>query len=420
MIKLPKLLFLAGLSLIVSLLLIFPGLSQQSIELSMLLRAGEAEQWQPLVREFQQQYPQIRVKIVETPNDTDRVEDLYTASFLLGNSPYDLIYMDIIWTPKFAAAGWLLDLSPYLSQEDLAPFLAGDIAGGKYEEKLYRMPFRSDAGMLYYRSDLLNQIGVTPPKTFSELVVISQQLKEKGLVDWGYAWQGKQYEGLSAMFVEILRGYGGFWIDPKTLEIGLNRPEAIAAVQFLQDSIKSGISPPGVTTYAEEETRLLFENGKTAFLRNWPYVFSLAAESSIRGKYAIVPMVSSEGGSSGACQGGWGIGIAKTSKHPEAAWKAIEFFSSEAIQKQYVLDNGYVPSRISLFNDPDIVSKYPHYPQLLEVVQNSALRPPIAQYAQASDILQRYLSAALTDKMNPQRAMQAAAAETRRLLEDDR
>lgn len=69
-----------------------------------------------------------------------------------------------------------------------------------------------------------------------------------------------------------------------------------------------------------------------------------------------------------------------------------------------------------MFTDPAIVAKYPHYPQLQQVVDNAVLRPPIAQYPQASDILQRYLSAALSGRMSPERAMQAAASETRRLL----
>jgi multiple sugar transport system substrate-binding protein len=75
-----------------------------------------------------------------------------------------------------------------------------------------------------------------------------------------------------------------------------------------------------------------------------------------------------------------------------------------------------VPSRKTLFTDPEIVAKYPHYPKLLEVSQNAVLRPPIAQYAQVSDILQRYLSAALTNRLSSEKAMQAAASETRRLL----
>lgn len=417
--RIPKLfhlfLILLASSLIVK-FVILPAFSEQPVTVTVLINALEAAQWPPLVKEFQQQHPNIRLQVIEGPNATDQVEDLYTSSFLLGNSPYDLVYMDIIWTPKFAAAGWLLDLSDRLSREELDQFLQGDVRGGIYENKLYRVPFRSDAGMLYYRQDLLEQAGYDPPETFQELIEISQDLQQQGLADWGYVWQGRQYEGLAAMFVEILRGSGAFWINPETLEVGLDRPEAIEAANFLVSTITKGISPPGVTTYGEDETRLLFQNGRAVFLRNWPYVFALASNSPVAGKFNIKPMVHAPGESSGACQGGWGLGIASTSQHPEEAWQVIKFISSEETQRQFILATGYVPSRKSLFNDPEIVTKYSHYPQLLEVVENSALRPPIAQYAQASDILQRYFSAALTQRMSPEQAMKAAAEETRRLL----
>ena len=161
---------------------------------------------------------------------------------------------------------------------------------------------------------------------------------------------------------------------------------------------------------------MLFQNEKAAFLRNWPYVYSLAADSAIAGKYSIKPMVHAAGKTSGATLGGWGLGISTTSKHPDAAWEVLEFLSSESSQREFILETGFVPSRLALFNDPEIVAKYNYYPQLLEVVQSSALRPPIPQYAQASDILQRYLSAAITGKMTPKQAMQTAANETRNLL----
>jgi multiple sugar transport system substrate-binding protein len=404
--------------LIIITLLILPVLTQQRVTVTVLIQALEAAQWQPLVQEFNQTHPDIKLQIIEAPNNTNQVEDLYTSSFLLGKSPYDLVYMDIVWVPKFAAAGWLLPLSDQINQTELEPFLKGDVDGGTYENELYRMPFRSDGGMLYYRKDLLTKAGYQPPETFTELIKISQDLQQQNLADWGYVWQGKQYEGLSAMFVEILQGFGAFWVNPDTLEVGLDSPEAIQAVEFLRDTIKQKISPPGVTTYSEEETRRLFQDGEVAFLRNWPYVFALASEpdSPIQGKFAIKPMVHAPQKNSGACQGGWGLGIAKSSNHPEAAWEVIKFFSSEEIQRKFVLETGYVPSRKSLFKDTEIVKQYPHYPQLLEVVESSALRPPLAQYAQASDILQRYLSAAFTNRMSSEKAMNAAAAETRRLL----
>ena len=390
--------------------------SQQPTTVKVLIQALEAAQLEPIVEDFNQENPDIRLEIVEAPNDTNQVEDLYTSAFLLGDSPYDLVYMDIVWTPKFAAAGWLKDLSDRVSQEELDQFLDGDVNGGRYEDGLYRMPFRSDAGMLYYRTDWLQEAGYEPPETFTELMEISQGLQDEGYTPWGYAWQGKQYEGLSAMFVEILAGFDAFWVDPDTLEVGLDQPNAIEAVKFLRDTINEGVSPPGVTTYSEEPTRRLFQNGETAFLRNWPYVYGLASESDIAGNFAIKPMPHAPNGRSGACQGGWVLGIAESTDHPDAAWRVVEYFSRAETQKKYALKTGYVPSRRKLFQDPELVEKYSYLPELLNVIENAVLRPPIAQYSQASDILQRYLSAAISKTMSAEEAMNAAARETRLLL----
>ena len=397
-----------------------PALTQEAVTLNLLMNAGEVPYWKDLIiKDFEKENPGIRIQIIEAPNATDLTENLYTSAFILGDSPYDLVYMDVIWTAKFAAAGWLLDLSDRVTDKDLKVFLDKDVEAGRYKRKLYRIPLRSDVGMLYYRKDLLQQAGVKPPETFEELVKVSQELQKKKAATWGYVWQGAQYEGLPAMFVEILKGFGGFWINPDTNEVGLDKPEAIKAVEFLRNAIAQGISPPGVTTYREEDTRRLFVSGQTAFLRNWPYVWSSANEdaSKIKGKVGIKPMVHIPGETGGACLGGWGMGISKTSKHPEQAWKAIQYFSSKEPQLRFTLETGNISSRRDLFTDPQIIAKYPHYPQLQKVVESAVLRPSIAQYAQASDILQRYLNATLSNpQLSAEQAMKSAANETRSLL----
>lgn len=404
------------IGVIISILMIKPAFTQQPVTLKVLVQALESTQWQPIINSFHQTHPKIRLEVVKAPNNSNLVEDLYTSAYLLGDSPYDLVYMDVVWVQKFAAAGWLEDLTKKVDPQKLTDYIQGDVQGGKYQNKLYRMPFRTDVGMLYYRTDLLEKAGLKPPKTFQDLLTTSQTLQNQNLAQWGYVWQGKQYEGLAAMFTEILQGYGGFWVNPETQAIGLDAPESIEAVKFLRQTIKQGISPPGVTTYAEEETRRLFESGNTVFLRNWPYVYALASNSPIAGKYGIQPMVHLPGKQSGACLGGWGFGISKSSKHQREAWQVIEYFNQPDIQRQYFLETGYVPSRKSLFTDDTLVAKYNYLPALLQGAENAVLRPPIPQYAQVSDILQRYLSAALTGSKTPEAAMKAAAGETRTLL----
>ncbi|WP_008317833.1 ABC transporter substrate-binding protein [Leptolyngbya sp. PCC 6406] len=392
--------------------------SQQSVTISFLVRAVEAQQLQLLADQFEAEHPDITIDIVQGPNAADAVENLYTTSFLLGDSPYDLVYSDVVWIPKFAAAGWLQDLSDRVSDEDLSDFLEADVAAGRYQDGLYRMPFRSDMGMLYYRTDLLEDIGAEPPETFADLIDASQRIQAETDVPWGYVWQGAQYEGLITNFVEIVAGFGGFWVNPDTLEVGLDSPEAIQAVEFMGQVIADGVTPGGVTNYLEEDSLRLFETGNAAFLRNWPYVWAEANKegSPVQGKIALKPMVHGEGQSPAACLGGWGFGMVADTPHPDEAWQVVEFFTSRQGQRDFALEYAYVPSRRELFTDPEILAKFPQYAQLLEVAETTVPRPPVGQYAQASDILQRYLSAAITNQMTPEAAMRAAAGETRRVL----
>ncbi|MBE9156763.1 ABC transporter substrate-binding protein [Nodosilinea sp. LEGE 06152] len=392
--------------------------AQQPVTISFLLRAVEADQMRGLADRFMAENPDIRIEMVRGPNAADAVENLYTTSFLLGDSPYDILFSDVVWIPKFAAAGWLRDLSDRVSEADLADFLEADVAAGVYQDGFYRMPFRSDMGMLYYRTDLLDQVGLQPPETFAELIAASETIQDQTDVDWGFTWQGLQYEGLVTNFVEIIAGYGGFWIDPNTLEVGLDQPAGIQAVEFMKNLIDQRISPPGVTNYIEEDSLRPFQNGNVAFLRNWPYAWAEANREGtpVAGNIAIKPMVHAEGEQPAACLGGWGFGISANTPHPEEAWRVVEFFTSPGPMRDFITEFAYVPSRRALFTDPEVLAVFPHYEQLLEVAETAVPRPPVGQYAQVSDILQRYLSAAITDQMTPEAAMQAAAGESRRVL----
>lgn len=415
------------------------------VTLSILVQAVEAQEWRELIKEFEEENSNIDIEIVEGSDATDLVEEVYANAFeqesstnLRKNpynfffpargSDYDLVYMDIIWVARFADQDWLMDLSNKISDKELNRFLTNDLKGGRYKNRLYRIPFHSDTGVLYYRKDLLESLTIKhPPETFKELIDFSNQLKKpQGKPQWGYVWQGQQYEGLVAMFVEILYSSGGSWINEKTLEVELDKPKVLPktleAIKFLRNTISEKISPPNVTTDQEEETRKLFQEGKAVFLRNWPYVWNEAnkADSNIQGKFAIAPVVHAEDQKSRACQGGWGLGISKFTKHPDEAWKAVEFFTSAATQKKYALRTGNMPSRRSLFYDPQLVERYSHYPTLLNILNNTVLRPRIPLYHKASAILQKHLNYVLTNQnIKPEeieKEIQTAAFETRKLL----
>jgi len=366
----------------------------------MLMEPDGTGLWQAIIKDFQVLHPDIRVQLVEGPAPTDTREDMYSVSFLSGAAAYDIVYCDVIWTPKFAAAGWLLDLTDRASERDTADFLPADLHAGTYRGRLYRIPAFADAGVLYYRKDLVH----SPPETFDELEQLSRAFQSRDRS--GFLWQGKQYEGLVTVFLEILWGYGGDWIDPETREVSIDQPEALRALDFLRRSLGT-ISPRAVTTYAEEDTRTLFQNGRAVFLRNWPYVWTAMAQSPLRkeGRVGMAPVVHAPGQRSAATLGGWGFAISKFTRNPEAAWQVVQYLTSGDQLVKIQSRMGRIPARRSMLP-----------PEFAPILESARMRPAIPEYAQASDILQRWLSAALTGRVDPEEALKKAAHETRSLL----
>jgi multiple sugar transport system substrate-binding protein len=371
--------------------------------LSILVEPDGTGAWRDLFAQFEERNPNITVAFVEGPPATNTREDMYSTAFLAGQGGFDVVYSDVVWIPKFAAAGWLLDLSNRISPSDREDFLPADIRGGTFEGRLYRVPAFTDAGLLYYRKDLVT----SPPATFEELIQIAG---EQGNADrWGFVWQGKQYEGLVTVFLEVLWGYGAEWIDPDTRKVHLDEPQAAEALRFLTQSVGS-ISPPGVTTYIEEDTRSIFQNGRSVFLRNWMYVWRLLDQGGAISKDQVgfAPMPHGPSGRSAASLGGWGFAISRFTHNPEAAWRLVEFLTRPESLTHVRNQMGRVPARRS-----QVPSEF------LPILLNARPRPPIPEYAQASDILQRWLSAALTGRVTPDEALRQAAAQTRLLLKSE-
>ena len=432
--------FLIIFQLVTLLLLLLTGPS--SITLSFVAPFDEVNYWAPLIENFEKQHPGIQIELLDDPevtDTTDNVEVIYSADLQKDSPRYDLVYMDVIWVPGFAEKGWLKELSDFISAEELSEFVLSEVDAGRYRNRLYRIPFRADVGVLFYNQRLLEaggyQLSEDLPNSLGELADISEDLQNRKIAEWGYLWQGGRYEGLIATFVEVLDSYGGFWIDPTKdnrdqEKVGLDQDAALAAVKFLRDIITPGesaseaerfeankkISPSSVRFFREQQSLDQFALGKTAFLRGWHYFWQRAnqARAHLKGEFEIIPASDYNGR---GCRGGWGFGIAKNTKHPKEAWQAIQYFTSEAAQRQFVLNAGYLPSRKHLFEDAAILQQYPHFSKLLQMLEaKSIFRPQIPDYDRASQILQDHLWKVLVGEQTPEKAMQQAATETRELL----
>lgn len=384
-------------------------------EVSILMPSSFSDASAELVEAFNRDHRgKIHLKVIRGPLNTESISDLAISSLLLGDAPFDALLMDVTWLPKYAAAGWLEPLDPWFSTEEQQQLVPGARLGNDFNDQLYRWPLVADVGLLYWRTDLMDQ----PPATPDELVDVAGNLVQTGKINNGFVWQGRQYEGLSCDFLEVLYGFGGRWMNTDSTALELQTAAATDAAAWLQSLITKGISPYAVTNYAESESLQAFKAGDAALMRNWPYAWAELQkdDSNVRGNVGISLMVAQPGEAPAATLGSWGLSLMHQSTHQAAAVEAIRYLTSEAAQRQRFLDFGYSPTASDLFRDPEMLAASEVLPELERALNHAVARPPTPLYAQLSDILQRELNGLLTEGGTAQLTMQRTETRGETLL----
>jgi multiple sugar transport system substrate-binding protein len=383
-----------------------------------LMPASFAEATAAPVRRFNAEHRDLRVEVVRGPLDADTLSDLAVSGLLLGDTPYDLLLIDQSWTARFAAAGWLTPLEPLLGENALEGMLPGAQLGTRYNGHLLRLPLQGDTGLLYWRTDLMDR----PPRDLVELETISRHLQQEGRVRWGYLWQGRQYEGLSCVVSEVLQAFGALWWEPGSGLAGgrpvLSSPEAVAAVGWLQHLIRSGISPPSVAGFAENEALQLFASGEAAFLRNWPYAYALlqASGSPVAGHVGVTTLVGAPGQRGAGTLGSWGLSLLRPSAHPREAATVLRWLCGEEVQRHLASHYGYAPTWRSLYDDRDLQRQQPLLAVQRRALEGAITRPITPLYAQLSDVLQRQVNGLISGGGTAAAAMGAAQGQSETLL----
>lgn len=358
--------------------------------------------WDAAITQFTKAHPHISVVRELAPHSSTAYHDLLTQKLKNRDATVDVFFMDVIWVPEFSAAGWARSLDHQFSPRMREEFLPATVAVGRYGEHFYGVPSRIDAGLLYYRQDLLSKYGFAAPATWDELarqadhIVAGEQQTNPTL--HGYSAPFKQYEGLVCHMLEFITGHGGALLTPDGTRSTLAEPESLAAVQFVRDRVIGPLTSRAALTYQEPESLSVFLQGHAVFHRNWPYAWELAnnqTRSTIAGKVGVASLPGFAGGQHAATLGGWLYGISAYSQHPDEAWAFIEFLSSHAMQKKFAQDAGIAPSRQALFSDADLLEVMPQLSNHFAVLQSAIARPRSPVYPAISHLLQRYFSRAL-------------------------
>ena len=333
-----------------------------------------------------------QINLISTPNSATERLALYQQLLAAGAADVDVFQIDIVWPGILS--NHFIDLSTQ-AKDVLKNYFPAIVKNNTVDGKLVAMPWFTDAGLLYYRKDLLAKYNVQPPQTWQELTDIAKKIQDGERAAgndkmWGFVWQGRAYEGLTCNAMEWVASYNGGTIVDETGKVTIDNPQAATAITAAAGWIKT-ISPEGVLNYTEEEARGVFQSGNAVFMRNWPYVWSLAQgpESAIKDKVGV--SVLPKGGADGrnaATLGGWQLAVSKYSKNKELAADLVMYLTSAEEQKRRAIQGAFNPTIEALYKDPEILKAAPFMGELYDTFVNAIARPSTAtgtKYNQVSN-----------------------------------
>ena len=342
---------------------------------------GDNGRWTRAVAEEWAEKTNNTIEYISRPADATATLQMYLQYWGSKSADVDVFLIDVIW--QGIAAPFAVDLKKFIKADIISGFFPHSIENNTINGRLVSMPWFIDAGLLYYRTDLLQKYGYSgPPRTWDELAEMAKKIQEGertagNLGFYGFVFEGKSSESLTCNAVEWIYSYGGGTIIGPDKNITINNPNAVKALQTAKSWVGT-ISPPAVTTYGEEEARNIWQSGNAAFMRNWPYAYPLGQDpkSPISGKFDVTALPKGgDDGKNSACLGGWQLMISAYSKVPNAAADLVRYLTSAEIQKRHAIELGMLPTLPDLYSDPDLQQKMPWVKNATDILANTVARP---------------------------------------------
>jgi multiple sugar transport system substrate-binding protein len=352
----------------------------------------------------------IKVKVITQSSDTDTYFQNIRTQLQAGEATVDLFAGDVSWPAQFASQGWLADLSKRFTSAERAAFLPAVIDSNTYNGKIYGVPFYTDAGLFYYRKDLLEKSGYSgPPQTWPELQEMALKLMKDHKLKYGFTFTGANYEGGTLLGMEFVKTSGGTVISGNT--VSANSPQAIEGLTTARSMITRGIAPQAVAEYQEGQVEAPFIAGDSAFLRNWTYMFGVFPDPKQSKVHPSQVGVTSVPRASTAIApvnlgGGWNLYMNAYSQNQDAAWKLMQFMSSPPQQKYTLETIQYVPTLTALFHDPQVAKADPFSAPVLakREIAETITPPKSPYYKDMSTAMAAQFQANVLGKVTPTQA----------------
>ena len=377
---------------------------------------GDSQAFRRFLGAFEREHRGVVVETEFLPNAPGAVQQYLLTSLEGGANDFDVFVADVVLVAEMAHAGWIAEISDAFPADRIRrDFLPGPASVVLARGGTFAVPWYADVGVFYYRTDLVPHA----PRTFAELVSQARAVARQRSVH-GYVWQGLQSEALVCNAFEMIWGFGGAPSSPDN--VTLDTPRARDALELMRTLLVSGISPPSVTSMAEEEARRVFQAGAAVFMRNWPYAFALlhGPGSPVRGQVGLAPLPTLDGRPGHGALGGYQLVLnARTPTWKrEAALALISHLTSPEANLLLAVEYGRLPARRRSYEDPRLVANAPTIAALLPAVERALPRPVTPYYPLFADTLAAEFSAAITGVRPPSAALARAQAEVAHLLRE--
>ena len=357
---------------------------------------------------FTKDNPDVKVNLEFVP-----YEGLHDKAVLAqgSGSGYDVVLFDVIWPAEYATNNVLVDVTNRITPEMKSGILPGAWTTVNYDGHAYGMPWILDTKYLFYNKEILEKAGIkAPPKTWAELNDQAKIIQDKGLLKTPIAWSWSQAEAAVCDYTTLVSAFGGSFLEggKPTFQTG----GGLDALKYMVDSYKSGLTNPNSKEFLEEDVRRVFQNGEAAFALNWTYMYNMAntgKDSKVAGKVGVVPAPGVDGKSKvSAVNGSMGLGITKTSKNPDVAWKYITFLTAQKTQNAYAKLS--LPIWASSYDDAAVAKDQE---ELIGAAKQSLAamypRPTTPKYQEMSVAVQQAIQQALLGQETPEDALKSAA-----------
>ncbi|WP_067930711.1 ABC transporter substrate-binding protein [Alicyclobacillus kakegawensis] len=370
-----------------------------------------------MVKAFEQSHPNIKVKLQLQDNNTDTNRASLTTAIGGGSNTPDVYLGDVVWPAQFAANQLAKPLTGLVPNSFWNRFADGLVQGATYHGKVYAAPFFVDTAFLFYRKDLLAKAGLSVPKTWEDVQKDAQILQKKGLVKYGFVWQGASYEGLLCDFDEYLADAGGQVLD-KDGKPAIDSAAAKKALTFMRGLITSGVTPKSVVQFTEQESQNVFTEGNAAFIRNWSYAWPNSQDpkaSKVVGKVGVTALPSFNGGTGYSTIGGWDLYVNPHTKNLPAALAFIDWMTGKQAQSILAKQFSEIPTNKQVQNDPSVKQKSPIFSIVPKVkyVSRPAQNPNYPAIAKA---VYSNVNAALAGSVSTDKALANAAKQIQSAL----